>query len=103
VQEEDIARFLFFFPVFTSQAQRPYHIDNMKIVTFVSSIALTTFAIAAPTIVVERADSCGQWDSVETGSYTVYNNLWGESSATSGSQCFGVDGLSRNKISWHTT
>lgn len=28
----------------------------------------------------------GQWDSVETGGYTIYNNLWGKDSG-SGSQC----------------
>jgi xyloglucan-specific endo-beta-1,4-glucanase len=66
-------------------------------------VMLISAAVAVPTTIVQRADSCGQWDSVETGSYTVYNNLWGESSATSGSQCFGVDGLSGDKISWHTT
>ncbi|CAI6098961.1 unnamed protein product [Clonostachys chloroleuca] len=32
----------------------------------------------------------GQWDSVETGGYTIYNNLWGKDSG-SGSQL--VDNL----------
>ena len=77
--------------------------DNMKFSTTIASASMAAIAIAVPTKVLKRADSCGQWDTVETGSYTVYNNLWGESSATSGSQCFGVDGLSGNKVSWHTT
>lgn len=75
----------------------------MKATTIGISAVLSGIALAVPTSIVQRADSCGQWDSIETGSYTVYNNLWGEDSATSGSQCFGVDGLSGDTLSWHTT
>jgi xyloglucan-specific endo-beta-1,4-glucanase len=75
----------------------------MRFSTSVSIAALAVAAASAPTNTVKRADSCGQWDSIQTGSYTVYNNLWGESAATSGSQCFGVDGLSGNTVSWHTS
>ena len=63
---------------------------------------MVAIAAAAPTEVVKRADSCGQYDSVQTGTYTLYNNLWGESAATSGSECFGVDSLSGTTIKWHT-
>ncbi|KLU85402.1 endoglucanase [Magnaporthiopsis poae ATCC 64411] len=43
---------------------------------------------------------CGQWDSVQTGGYTVYNNLWGKDSGT-GSQCLTVNGMSSNGLlSW---
>lgn len=45
---------------------------------------------------------CGQWDSLETGSYTLYNDLWGESAATSGSQCSTFVSLSGNTIVWST-
>lgn len=45
---------------------------------------------------------CGQWDSVQTGGYTVYNNLWGKDSGT-GSQCLTVDGVSSGLLSWSTT
>ena len=62
-----------------------------------------SLASAAPTTLVQRADTCGQWDSIKEGAYTVYNNLWGESSATSGSQCFGVDKLSGTTLSWHAS
>lgn len=59
---------------------------------------------AAPSrTTVERADSCGQWDSIKTGTYTVYNNLWGKDQATSGSQCFGVDGASGSTVKWHAS
>lgn len=71
--------------------------------TAISSAALLALASAVPTPIEKRADSCGQWDTIETGSYTVYNNLWGQGSADSGSQCFGVDGLNGNSISWHAS
>lgn len=75
----------------------------MKISTTISSAALVALAYASPTPVVKRADNCDQWGTVETGSYTVYNNLWGQDSATSGSQCFGVDGLDGDSLSWHAS
>lgn len=45
---------------------------------------------------------CGQWDSVSEGNYILYNNLWGESSATSGSQCTTFESLSGNTIVWNS-
>lgn len=75
----------------------------MKFSTAMAAASMAAMAAAAPTKTVKRADSCGQWDTVETGSYTVYNNLWGEDNASSGSQCMGVSSLSDNTISWHTT
>ncbi|KAK3703326.1 hypothetical protein LTR37_014538 [Vermiconidia calcicola] len=75
----------------------------MRFSTAVLTGSSIVLAAALPTNTFKRADSCGQWDTVETGSYTVYNNLWGQSSATSGSQCFGVDGLSGDTLSWHTS
>ncbi|KAM3420685.1 hypothetical protein BST61_g3939 [Cercospora zeina] len=41
-------------------------------------------------------------DRNHTGTYTVYNNLWGAEGA-SGSQCFGVDKASGTEIAWHAT
>ncbi|KAF2093768.1 endoglucanase A precursor [Rhizodiscina lignyota] len=65
---------------------------------------LSALAAASPTRTLQkRADSCGQYDTIQTGDYTVYQNLWGESSATSGSQCSGVDSLSGSTLAWHTT
>ncbi|CAZ84847.1 unnamed protein product [Tuber melanosporum] len=50
------------------------------------------------------ADFCGQWDSVTTSNnYIIYNNLWGVNSATSGSQCTGLDSASGKSVAWHTT
>lgn len=75
----------------------------MKITTTLFTAALAGLAAAVPTKTTRQASECGQYDSVVTGSYTVYNNLWGESSATSGSQCFSVTGLANNVLSWVTT
>ncbi|KAH6670981.1 endoglucanase-1 [Plectosphaerella plurivora] len=47
--------------------------------------------------------TCEQWGSVTTGSYIVYNNLWGRDSATSGSQCMTVDSISNGLLAWSTT
>ena len=74
----------------------------MKIFGLSITIAAIGFVAAFPKNTIKRANSCGQWDSVHTGAYTVYNNLWGQSAATSGSECFGVDGLSGNTVRWHT-
>jgi xyloglucan-specific endo-beta-1,4-glucanase len=73
--------------------------------------ALVTLAAAAPHPVDEptktqplekRATTlCGQWDSVQTGTYTVYNNLWGKDSGT-GSQCLTVSGVSNGLLQWST-
>ncbi|CZT22308.1 related to Probable xyloglucan-specific endo-beta-1,4-glucanase A [Ramularia collo-cygni] len=71
----------------------------MKFTT--SLLAITGLVAAAPSKTLsERANSCGQWDSVVTGTYTVYNNLWGQDSATSGSGCFSVESLSGKSVAW---
>ncbi|KAK1976012.1 family 12 glycosyl hydrolase [Colletotrichum cereale] len=66
--------------------------------------ALPALALAAPTSPVERraATFCDQWGSAVTGTYTVYNNLWGASSGT-GSQCTTLTGLSGGSLQWSTT
>lgn len=67
------------------------------------TICLSGSLLASPTgTIIKRADLCGQWDSVATGAYTVYNNEWGTKGA-SGRQCFGVDSVSGSIIKWHTT
>ena len=75
-------------------------------VLFLGLISVYSPAIAIPTKTIQERGTttyCGQWDSVQTGDYTVYNDLWGMSAAKSGSQCFGVDGLSGSTLKWHTT
>lgn len=52
--------------------------------------------------VIAKRELCGQYDTQSVGPYTFYTNLWGESSATSGWQCSGIDYHSGNEVSWHT-
>jgi len=46
---------------------------------------------------------CDTWDVIPAGVYTVYNNLWGASAATSGSQCIEVTSINGDVIAWETT
>lgn len=73
----------------------------MKYFAIVAGLAAV--AIASPVELAKRADFCGQWDTATEGNYIVYNNLWGESAATSGSQCTGVDSYSGTTVAWHTS
>ncbi|KAF2769136.1 concanavalin A-like lectin/glucanase [Teratosphaeria nubilosa] len=67
--------------------------------------ALAGIAVALPTSTLNKRSTtnCDQYSSVQTGSYTVHNDLWGESNATSGSQCFTVNSVSGNTIAWSTS
>ena len=51
---------------------------------------------------LQGATHCGQYEATQTGNYNIQNLLWGEAEATSGSQCYGVDGLNGNTVSWHS-
>ena len=56
--------------------------------------------IAAPTPIknlVPRASQRGQWDSIQTGTYTLYSDLWNEYAGT-GSQCSEVTSASGSTI-----
>ncbi|KAI1359499.1 family 12 glycosyl hydrolase [Xylaria arbuscula] len=66
--------------------------------------ALAGLAIATPTPTVDKRATtfCGQWDSVQTGSYILYNNLWGQDSGT-GSQCTTYNSLSGSTLAWSTS
>lgn len=69
-----------------------------------SVLALAGLGTASPTATIEKRATtiCGQWDSVATSSYTVYQDLWGMSSGT-GSQCTTVTGISSSKLVWSTS
>jgi len=49
------------------------------------------------------ADFCGQWDTATMTDYTLYQDLWGEDNASSGSQCTTVDSDNGDTIAWHTS
>ena len=60
---------------------------------------------SAPTKVLDPrvASQCGQYSSLSTGSYTLYTNEWGASTATSGSQCSEIDSLTGSSLAWSTS
>lgn len=104
----------------TSSYFQPRNITNMRFTKSLVPLALLGFVSAAPTdlLLVEESRSlvptpaslqerstttCDQWGSITTGAYIVYNDLWGESYATSGSQCITVSGLTNGILSWSTS
>lgn len=62
-------------------------------------------ALELPSKTIEKRATtiCGQWDTVETGGYTLYQDLWGESAATSGSQCSTLDSVTGSTVVWSTS
>ncbi|KAK0216939.1 glycoside hydrolase family 12 protein [Armillaria fumosa] len=61
---------------------------------------------AAPSELQRRLDTsthCGQYDSVNTGIYTLYLNQWGKNGATSGQSCAAVTSTSGNNVAWTTS
>jgi len=70
-----------------------------------AAASLATLAVAGPTQTLnERStETCEQYGSITTGSYIIYNDLWGESDATSGSQCTTVESLSGETVVWETS
>jgi len=64
-----------------------------------------TGVFAVPTATVEKraVTKCGTWDGIPSGTYTVWQNLWGKDSATSGSQCSTVNSFSGGSIAWSTS
>jgi len=80
----------------------------MKFSTAIAPAVLATSALAAPSRVASSLKPrsttiCGQWDTVTEGTYTVYQDLWGEAQATSGSQCTTVTGLTGSTLAWSTS
>ncbi|KAG6830172.1 hypothetical protein H0H92_001902 [Tricholoma furcatifolium] len=70
--------------------------------------ALAPFVLSVPTNELTKRQSidttthCGQWDTVVAGQYTLYLDQWGESGATSGSDCATLTSLSGTTIAWNT-
>jgi len=77
----------------------------MKFTQTLLPILLSTAAAAVPTATLDKRATtiCGQWDSVVTGTYTVYQDLWNEDAATSGSQCTTVNSDSSGTLAWSTS
>jgi len=77
----------------------------MKFTQTILPFILSAAAFAAPTATIEKRATtiCGQWDTVATGSYTVYQDLWNEGQATSGSQCTTVTSDTSGTLVWSTS
>jgi xyloglucan-specific endo-beta-1,4-glucanase len=77
----------------------------MKFSSVIVSAVLTTSVLASPTPTIEERSvtKCGQWDTITTGSYTIYQDLWGESAASSGSQCTTVYSDNGGTLVWSTS
>jgi len=76
----------------------------MKFSQTILPLAFAAAAIAVPTATLDKRATtiCGQWDSVVTGTYTVYEDLWNEAAGT-GSQCTTVNSLSGTTLAWSTS
>jgi xyloglucan-specific endo-beta-1,4-glucanase len=99
----------FFPPDLVSLPKPLYKLPNLSRKSRSMRPAFSLSAIVAvagaesPSRVEPRATTmCGQWDSVQTGSYTVYQDLWGMDSGT-GEQCSTVNSLSGSSLSWSTS
>ncbi|MCJ1232538.1 hypothetical protein MMC14_000491 [Varicellaria rhodocarpa] len=67
------------------------------------AIVVPSCATPFPTEVTRAvASQCGQWDSIQTGTYTLYQDLWNEATGT-GSQCSQVNSLSGSSLAWSST
>ncbi|OWZ08810.1 Cell 12A endoglucanase [Phytophthora megakarya] len=71
----------------------------MKLFSIAAVVAVATGATSA----VAEKPFCGQWNLTETDDYTLYNNLWGQSNDTKGTQCTGLDSVKGSHIAWHTS
>lgn len=84
----------------------------MKFTSEIASLVLAaTSAMAAPaespraSALEARAtsESCDSYYSWSESPYTIYQNNWGASSATSGSQCTTVSSVSNSVVAWSTS
>lgn len=63
----------------------------------------TAFAAPTKTIKERSTEICGQWDSIVTGTYTIYQDTWGENNANSGSQYTILDSETDGTVVWSTS
>ncbi|KAL4907289.1 xyloglucan-specific endo-beta-1,4-glucanase A [Aspergillus multicolor] len=75
----------------------------MKLLALSLASLASAASIPSSSMFTRRSDFCGQYDTATEGNFILYNNLWGEANADSGSQCTGVDSANGDSISWHTS
>jgi len=69
---------------------------------------LATTAFAAPShlassLKARSTQICGQWDTLNQAPYVIYQDLWNQGAATSGSQCTTLDGFTNGRLTWSTS
>lgn len=74
---------------------------TMKFAQYFLSLVLATASVASPTPTLEKRATtiCGQWDTVATGTYTIYQDLWG----ISGYTCSQCTSDTSNSLVWPTS
>lgn len=83
----------------------------MKCTAQIASLVLAaTSALAAPSTIPTttshleaRSSSCASYYEWDDSPFTIYQNNWGASAATSGSQCTSVDSVSDSTAVWSTS
>lgn len=82
----------------------------MKFTAQIASVILAaTSALAAPAtspaspLTARSSQSCDSFYQWTESPYTIYQNNWGASSASSGSQCTTVNSVSNNVAVWSTS
>lgn len=81
----------------------------MKCTAQIASLVLAaTSALAAPStpasqLKARSSQSCDSYYEWDDTPYTIYQNNWGASAATSGSQCTTVDSVSSSDAVWSTS
>jgi xyloglucan-specific endo-beta-1,4-glucanase len=72
-------------------------------VATLSILSPVVFTSPTPAVQERSTQICGQWDTVAAGDYTIYQDLWGEDNASSGSQCTTFDSVSSGTVKWSTS
>lgn len=65
---------------------------------------LSVLLLAATALAqTNKGNMCGEQEGYSQSGYRVQNNLWGKSSASSGSQCSAFNSASGSSVAWSTT
>jgi xyloglucan-specific endo-beta-1,4-glucanase len=77
---------------------------STSLVPTLAVFVASALVISAPAKADAIETICGQYQSVTAGDFSLSTDLWGESSASSGSQCAYLDwDNGGNEISWQTS
>ena len=94
------------FPSFliTAHVSHPLSIHTHVAMQWFASLLVLGTALAAPTPSLEMraTQQCGQYQSQQSGGYTLSTSGWGWSSGT-GSQCSEINSVTSGSIAWDTT